>query len=101
MRLSNEEKHIITSSARSHFGSRTRVILFGSRAIDTKKGGDIDLLIIPENYTTADDMFTRKIKMLVDLELNMGEQKIDIIIKSENNTRSIVKTALKTGVRLC
>lgn len=101
MRLSKEEKHIITNIAKAHFGSNTRVVLFGSRAIDSKRGGDIDLLIIPENYTSADEMLARKLKMLVDLELKMGEQKIDIIIQTKNDNRSIVQTALKNGVKIC
>lgn len=101
MRLSKNEIHIITKTAKSHFGSNTRVFLFGSRVIDERKGGDIDLLIIPEDYSSADEMFARKLKMLVDLEIKLGEQKIDIIIKNNNDNRSIVKTALKKGVRIC
>jgi predicted nucleotidyltransferase len=49
--------------------------LFGSRVDDSKRGGDIDLLIQPES---PDEMLTRKLQFLGILEREMGERKIDL-----------------------
>lgn len=47
MRLSEEEIEIIQKSTREFFAAAS-VYLFGSRLVDTKKGGDIDLFVITE-----------------------------------------------------
>jgi predicted nucleotidyltransferase len=49
LRISDYEKEIIVKTAKDIFGNNTKVYLFGSRVYDDKKGGDIDLYIIPEN----------------------------------------------------
>jgi len=48
MRLSVKEINTIKSCAKAFFGAHARVLLFGSRVDDQKRGGDIDLYIIPE-----------------------------------------------------
>lgn len=74
--------------------SNSRIILFGSRADDTKKGGDIDLLIYSEKL-----VFEDKLKILAKLYEKLGEQKIDILI-AKNNKNPFVKLAESTGVEL-
>ena len=70
------------------------VYLFGSRVDDTKRGGDIDLLIISDKLTGDD---RRRIKRkLYDI---IGEQKIDIVIAADDSD-PFVKVALTTGVKL-
>jgi hypothetical protein len=69
--------------------------LFGSRVDNAKKGGDIDLYI----KTEAGNDFSHKIKFLVALEQQMGEQKIDVVFAQDKN-RPIEQQALSTGVLL-
>lgn len=70
------------------------VYLFGSRVDDSKKGGDIDLLVLSDRLS-RDDKRTIKMRLY---EL-LGEQKIDLIIAADDS-EPFVKLALGTGVRL-
>ncbi len=101
MRLSEYEKEIIILSAKDNFGENTRVILFGSRANDTGKGGDIDLLIQPDINISPEEMLKKKINMLIEIEQKLGEQRIDIILQQPDDNRAIVKIAKKTGIAIC
>ncbi len=47
MRLSETERKVIRTAAVEFFGDDAEIWLFGSRVDDSKKGGDIDLLIKP------------------------------------------------------
>jgi len=49
MRLTLFEITAIQNNAQNIFGDTVKVYLFGSRVDDDKKGGDIDLYLVPEN----------------------------------------------------
>ena len=70
------------------------IYLFGSRADDNKRGGDIDLLIISGALSPA---AAGKIRWRL-WEL-IGEQKIDIVI-ARDGSEPFVRIALKEGVPL-
>jgi predicted nucleotidyltransferase len=99
MRISEKEKDAIINEARNQFGAGSSVILFGSRANDKAKGGDIDLLIIPGNIN-LNELFSRKINFLVNLKNTIDDQKIDVIVKRPDENRGIHKKALKEGITL-
>ena len=99
MRLTHEYQKTIKQNALSIFGLDSKVILFGSRVDDTKKGGDIDLYVIPNNKSSLEKLYDQKIDFLSQLQLELGEQKIDVIISKDSN-RSIEQEAFKTGVEL-
>jgi uncharacterized protein len=101
MRLNEFEITSITSIAKSIYSNEVSVYLFGSRTNDNLNGGDIDILIIPENGTDSEELFDKKIKFLVNLKDKIGDQKIDVVTKYHNDSRAIVVTALATGIRLC
>ena len=71
--------------------------MFGSRVDDSKRGGDIDLLIQTES---PGEMLTRKLQFLGILEREMGERKIDVVIENPGDSRPIVRMARETGVAL-
>ncbi len=95
MRLTKDEKTVIQKVAEDIFGN-AEVYLFGSRVDDSKKGGDIDLYIIPEQNG---DLLKKKIQFLISLKKKIGDQKIDVIV-SEDPEREIEKEARCTGVRI-
>ena len=70
--------------------------MFGSRVDDSKRGGDIDLYIVPK---IKDDLKSKKIKFLVKLYEYIGEQKIDVVINNNKN-RLIEQIAIKNGIEL-
>ena len=93
MRLKQYEINAIKESVKQ-YDQNAQVYLYGSRIDDTKKGGDIDLLIISDKITNQE---IRKIRLKI-FEV-IGEQKIDIIASPEINT-AFVEHAYKNGIRL-
>jgi uncharacterized protein len=79
MRISKQYIESIKSVIR-RFDSMADIYLFGSRTDDTKKGGDIDILVISEKITFLD-----KIKINVNLYSLIGEQRIDLLVKNNFN----------------
>ena len=78
MRIDQHEIATIKCLAEEHFGSGTKVYLFGSRVDDDKKGGDIDLFITNKNRTKL--TLDSKIDFLTDLKSIIGNQKIDVVL---------------------
>ncbi len=99
MRLTEYQRKSIIENVKIVFGDNSKVYLFGSRVDDSKRGGDIDLFI--ECDVCYND-FDNKLKLLSKLYASIGEQKIDIIIKTINkdDDRLVVKEALKKGILL-
>lgn len=99
MRITDKDKQAIIKMTHQYFDDSAEVYLFGSRVDDSKKGGDIDLYIIPKHSNSTKQLFDKKIKFLVALSLALGEQKIDVVIAKDKN-RLIEKEAIRTGVKL-
>ncbi len=97
MRLSKLQRKIIKQEVKLVFGNNTVVKLFGSRANDNLKGGDIDLLLnIPKQIT---NLWRKKLRLNAILQQKMGEQKIDIIIIYKGQTlKYIHKEAQRTSI---
>jgi len=101
MRLTKKQQDAIRESFVAHFLAADRIWLFGSRADDSKKGGDIDFYI--ETYYEDSAIATeKKIKFLSDLKKRIGEQKIDVVINilKDNQKLRIYDEAKNTGVQL-
>ncbi|SFO87468.1 nucleotidyltransferase domain-containing protein [Hydrogenimonas thermophila] len=96
MRLTQHEIRSIKKAFEEVFEGG-KIYLFGSRVDDTKRGGDIDLYLVPSKK--FDDERERKIKFLIKLDEYIGEQKIDVILAKDKN-RLIEQEALRYGVEL-
>lgn len=93
MRLSNLEINAIKQVV-GNIDKDANIYLFGSRADDDKKGGDIDLLILSHRLEQKD---SGKIKYeLWDI---IGEQRIDIFI-TKDTAHPFTRIALKEGILL-
>lgn len=97
MRLTELEKITIKETAKDIFGKDAKIFLFGSRADDSIKGGDIDLFIETEKYTSLQD----KISFISNLKWKLGDQKIDVIVKTPNKKdKKIYRIAKETGIAI-
>lgn len=96
MRLSGEDRQNIKRCAAETFGADVRVYLFGSRADDSKAGGDIDLYVVPAE---RDGLFTKRLDFLARLLASMEEQRIDVVV-AKDEARLIEREAMQTGVLL-
>ena len=99
MRLTEETKNIIIDFVCRHFTQAEKIILFGSRTDDSKRGGDIDILVqTPVSSAVA---FESKFRTVAALQLKLGEQRVDILTTSGvNDGRLIVQNAYRQGVVL-
>lgn len=87
MRLTQSEKEAICEAFNATF-SEGEVILFGSRADDSKKGGDIDLYLkVPK----AEAIQQKKVEFLVRLRQKIYN-KIDVVF-AKDPVRPIEKVA--------
>ena len=100
MRLSNQQQMTIKQILAKHFGSQSEIRLFGSRLDDQAKGGDIDVYIEPE-LVSVDEIVEAKINALVELQLQLGAQKIDLVInRNKGLDLPIYRAAKQQGVLL-
>ena len=100
MRLSDFEIGCIKYQANRHFGNDVQVFLFGSRTNPQLRGGDIDLFI--RNPVGRHLKVRAKINFITDLILQIGEQRIDVVLENEGASNSaFYKTIFQTGIQIC
>lgn len=89
MRLTqNQVNEIIDALDPFLTGQRADLRLFGSRARDDEKGGDIDLLLCLESESQKEALIARKHMILAMLKAGLGDQKIDLVIASPGDIGS-------------
>ncbi len=79
MRLTEFERQTLKETAKACFGDATVVRLFGSRADDSKRGGDIDLLIETQAIDPA-HVAAAHMRFVAAICTALGEQKLDVLI---------------------
>ena len=95
MRLTPHQRTaILTAVGRQD--PEARIILFGSRADDRARGGDIDLLIVSDVIGMHQEWKIRR-----DVLDEIGWQKLDLVVRRRNQPESaIVSVAMETGIPL-
>ena len=88
MRLSDKEHQAIVEVIHK-LDPEAKIYLFGSRADDQKRGGDIDLLIISSLITERDRRSLR-----LNIFDQIGEQKLDLLI-AKDASEPCVRIAFK------
>jgi uncharacterized protein len=93
MRLTEAEKQVLLAAVQ-RVDPEAEIWLFGSRADDRRRGGDIDLAILSEHIC-------RKERHAIRHEIcdQIGEQKIDIVVTADRND-PMFACAVKKGVPL-
>lgn len=78
MRLTSAQARIIRETIAEMLGSDAHVRLFGSRADDKERGGDIDLYI--EVKHVLDNRVAAASRLAGQLQLRLGDQRIDVVL---------------------
>lgn len=78
MRLSEVERRAIVTIAREVIGGDVQVRLFGSRADDRARGGDIDLMV--ETDRALPDRLRQELRLGVRLERALGGRRVDLLL---------------------
>jgi predicted nucleotidyltransferase len=97
MRLTQFEISSIKECVAATFGDAAKILLFGSRVDDAKRGGDIDLLVVSNQ--PFKQAFRAKIKAIGQIQMKIGEQKIDMVVTADPSvdSRLVVTEAMKQG----
>lgn len=101
MRLTAQQQATVRTTVAETFGSDAQVRLFGSRADDSKRGGDIDLLISTQERD-IEALLQAEIVLLTKLREQLGDQKIDVLLDypSRKVRPPILGIAMQTGILL-
>ncbi len=94
MRLSTNEVETLKKSL-LNISEGAKMYLFGSCIDDSKRGGDIDILILSDKLTKRD---LRKIR--IDFFEKFREQKLDIVLDKTNAQKTFTKHILKQAIEL-
>ena len=98
-RLAQDQVLAIKSVAQRVLGGDARVILFGSRTDDAKRGGDIDLLF--ETPHLVGNRVTAMGQIYVALIRELGDRKIDLLLSDPDTPDApVLRVARETGVVL-
>ena len=102
MRLSAVERRAVESASREALPAGTRVLLFGSRLDDNRRGGDIDLLVELPEPLSADDVVNRRTRFTARLYRLLEERRIDVVMTQQGaqDRRALVAAARQHGVEL-
>jgi predicted nucleotidyltransferase len=99
MRLTPQQIQTIKQATTDIFGPEVRVWLFGSRAYDRKRGGDVDLMIETNRAVENEPMLAARLSARVSR--SMQGRRVDVIVLAPGSTtRPIHREALSRGVQL-
>lgn len=73
-----------------------KIYLFGSRVDDSKRGGDIDILILSENKLDL----KQRIAIKLAFAEKFGEQKIDLVSFLLNENSAFKELVLLTAIKI-
>ena len=94
MRISAEQRDKILDVVRRHMGAEAHVWIFGSRADDRKRGGDIDLYVEarPGDYLS-------EVRCRSELE-DFFDQRVDLVVNDFSSDKPIYRIAKAQGIEL-
>lgn len=95
MRLDSQEIQTVRSAVEKIVGAHSEIRVFGSRLDDSKRGGDLDLLI--ENDAPVDALTRADLKWNLEEHLNLP---VDIIFLEKGKKRNAFQELayLRSGI---
>lgn len=102
MRLTTEQRQVITQTTRELAGPQATAYLFGSRLQDGQRGGDIDVLVEMPEMPGSDALhFDIGLRLGARLECALGGRRVDVLVAGPDSPVSPVLCAARAeGVRL-
>ena len=94
MRISDLEKETIVNAIMA-YDPEAKIWLFGSRADNSQKGGDIDIGILSKKIDAM-----QKLEIKINVCEKIGEQKIDLYISKTGNTAFFKHAIIEQGIVL-
>ncbi len=99
MRLAQPHAETIVKLAREQFGPEVQVWLFGSRTDDSKRGGDIDLLVVVDH--ALDNRMLAAARFDAALQMALGAQKFDVLLLDPSSEPQPIHAIARTeGIEL-
>lgn len=99
MRISPAESAAIRRVTTEIAGPQARVKLFGSRANDELRGGDLDLLI--ELAEVTPDKLAISLRAGARLQMVIGRRKIDVLVTDPETAETpLIRAARLEGIAL-
>ena len=95
MRLTPDQADTIRRRIRGCMGQQARIWLFGSRADDSRRGGDVDIYVEPELAPSLESRLMCKSALADALDLN-----VDLIVQQPGRDLPIYRIAKQSGVPL-
>ena len=95
MRLTPDQADTIRRRIRGFMGPQARIWLLGSRADDSRRGGDVDLYVEPESAPSLEARLMCKSRLADALDLN-----VDLIVQQPGRNLPIYRIAKRSGVPL-
>jgi predicted nucleotidyltransferase len=93
MRITEEEKATLVDAVREQ-DPGARIWLFGSRADERKRGGDIDIAVLSSKIGRLQRTLIRR--AIVDA---LGEQKVDLVVSTDGSD-PFFRLAIEKGIRI-
>lgn len=95
MRLTGLQLTIIRDTVLRCLGEGTGLWLFGSRADDRRRGGEVDLYVETPKRKSLREILRCKSELEENLDLH-----VDLLAKAPGEDKPILRIARDTGVRL-
>jgi uncharacterized protein len=99
MRLSNEERLALKMHFSREMGADCEVLLFGSRADDDRRGGDVDLLVRSPRLLQGHAWLASRLAVRAERLLN-GRHVDVLLLDPATAIQPVHAAALATGVAL-
>jgi len=99
MRLTESQIHDIKAIILAEVGAEASVIVFGSRTDDSRKGGDLDLMVQTPTPVERPALLSAKLSTLISNV--MHGLKVDVILQSPTTrVAPIHRIAKETGIQI-